>query len=265
MSGAPDTWHAVPWQQRMVFLACGLQAELRVEGGHAQGLAERLAGRLGHSGHHVLGQIAEDRLRSLQKGDQSPPFPFVVLQQIAELFFQRLVAHITTRGSDGQPCLVAPGFPPYSPDIVAWRPVQDTAIRASLPASNAWPRRQAFARLKRTAHEGRRVDLKPKLFARTRRYSANVRGSTYSTTGRWREEGRRYCPMVTTSHPDPAGASRSTAFTSSGVSAQAHHQACLDDAVALLRPPAGARPATARRPPGDSPAGRAEARSPDCG
>ena len=87
IKGAPDTWQAVPWQHRMVFLACGFKPELRVESGDSQGRAERLAGRLGHPGHHVFGQPAEDRLCSLQKGDQCPPFPSVMLQQFAELFF----------------------------------------------------------------------------------------------------------------------------------------------------------------------------------
>ena len=53
-------------------LRVGLEPELRIEGGDAQSLAERLAGRLGHPGHHVFRQVSEDRLRPLQKGDQRP-------------------------------------------------------------------------------------------------------------------------------------------------------------------------------------------------
>ena len=56
-------------------LRMGFQPELGIESGHAESLAERLAGRLGHPPHHVLGQIAEDGLRALQKGDQRPPSP----------------------------------------------------------------------------------------------------------------------------------------------------------------------------------------------
>ena len=101
-------------------LGMGLQAELGVEGGDAEGHAERLAGRLGHAGHHVFGQPAEDRLRSLQKGDQRPPFSSVMIQQFAELFFQRLLAHITTCWSDGRPAMLHAAYP-HPPIIVARR------------------------------------------------------------------------------------------------------------------------------------------------
>jgi len=67
-------------------LGVRLQPELRVERGYPEGFAERLAGGFRHPTHHVFGQPPEDRLSALQKGDQSPPFPLVVLQQFAELF-----------------------------------------------------------------------------------------------------------------------------------------------------------------------------------
>ena len=56
-------------------LGVGFQAELGIERGDPESHAERLAGRLRHPGHHVLGQPPENGLGSLQKGDQAPPSP----------------------------------------------------------------------------------------------------------------------------------------------------------------------------------------------